>query len=42
MSPSRISLRAAIFVRCACIIAPGWNAVIWLLSRSVMIIACAV
>ena len=28
--------------RWASIIAPGWNAVIWLLSRSVMIIACAV
>ena len=29
-------------VSCAHCIAPGWNAVIWLLSRSVMMKACAV
>jgi hypothetical protein len=42
MMPSLMSLRAAMAVMWACIMAPGWKAVIWLLSRSVMIMACAV
>ncbi len=42
MMPMRMSSRAGTGVWCACCIAPGWKAVIWLLSRSVMMIACAV
>ncbi len=34
--------RGGTAVSCAFCIAPGWKAVIWLLSVSVMMIACAV
>ena len=39
---AHVAARRAPAVSCADCIAPGWNAVIWLLSWSVMMIACAV
>ena len=42
MMPMRIEASTGTAVSCAACIAPGWNAVIWLLSTSVMMIACAV
>ncbi len=40
--PIATSPRVRHLVQCDCPIAPGWKAVIWLLSRSVVMNACAV
>jgi hypothetical protein len=42
MMATAMSVRAGTGLSWAMDMAPGWNAVIWLLSRSVMIMACAV
>ena len=41
-TPSEMPAPSGTRLRCDWLIAPGWNAVIWLSSRSVVMNACAV